>query len=154
MNHHTVAEEWNSVARRTEVACRDRVGFLSREESRALARQAGDDYRAGDEMAETMERFARGGRDRALAVIRGFAPPPEATDLGAAVLLAEQTLEALPEHRSQYERLGVRYVMDELRRAFRIQSGHPRMAQPGSAGEEALVSQALAVLVAQARSRS
>jgi hypothetical protein len=106
--------EWNELVAAITVDCRARLDFLSRMDERGLQDQAGDDYRAGDAMVESMNHVARLARDRALEELARWQPPPETT-LSERISGAVVHLEGLPDARHHYSRLGIAHVVTRLR---------------------------------------
>jgi hypothetical protein len=92
---------WQAVVDEVERTARARRAFLPAGEIRGLERQAGDDYRAGAEMVERMEQFARGARDRALAALSS---QPSAE-------LGREALAAMAARADAYDRLGIDHVI-------------------------------------------
>jgi len=108
-----VVSDWSSLVDSIEANCRSRHHFLSRSDERGLKDQAGDDWRSGDEMVDSMNRIAGLARDRALAALRSWSAP--AWPLAALPEAAIAMLEALPDARHYYSRLGVACVIAQLR---------------------------------------
>lgn len=109
----TVPAGWSSLVAGVVAECCDRRYFLSRLDERGLKDQAGDDWRAGDEMVDAMNRIAALARDRALVALQSWSAPtwPMAMLIDRAIAI----LEALPDARHNYSRLGVSWVVSRLR---------------------------------------
>jgi len=105
---------WSKFFSRVAAECRQQRYFLGRAEERGLRDQAGDDWRAGDQMVDSMNRIAGLARDRALAALETWQPP--AGDLPARIGAAIAVLEGLPDHCDFYGSFGLACVIARLRR--------------------------------------
>lgn len=127
MECNLVRAEWQAIVRFVIGESRSRALFLSRQDERDLKDQAGDDWRAGDAMVDSMNRIACLARDRALATLEAWCPPVggRSEALAAAIAL----LESLPDARDHYSSLGVHWVVLQLR-AQQIVTMLHRRAEP------------------------
>jgi hypothetical protein len=106
--------DWDDLLADVTKDCKDRLYFLSRMDERGLKDQAGDDYRAGDAMVDSMNEIARLARDRALEALARWEPPVDATP-AERVAGAVAHLRALPDARHYYASLGIGHVVARLR---------------------------------------
>ena len=125
--NQTLRRHWKEAVSRTLAGRAGARDFLSRDDERALADQAGGYYRDANEMCERMERVARQGYDAAAAALTGFVLPHDCQDIETALQAAIIHLKALPASRSHYESLGVSRAIADLRQAAALQSGKSRL---------------------------
>lgn len=125
--NQTLQHHWEEAVSRTLAGRAGARDFLSRNDERALADQAGGYYRDADEMCERMERVARQGYDAAIAALIAFVLPHDCQDIATALQAAIAHLEALPASRSHYESLGVSRAVADLRQAVALQNGKIRL---------------------------
>ena len=105
-------DAWSSFVARVVAECRERRHFLGRAEERGLKDQAGEDWRAGDEMVDSINRIVGLARDRALATLQSWRQP--IGDLPTQVGAAIAALESLPDMRDHYCSIGLIYVIHRL----------------------------------------